>query len=324
VSHVLVVGAGLAGLSCAHHLAREGHEVEVLEAAPRSGGQVRSERRDGVLLERGARWFQRTPVVDEILKEAGLQDEVVTVPNHPRVWRPTGLSPGHEGAFPPPGEPAGVGFEDRVTLVRGSGALPRALAEPVTVRLGWPVEAVEADALGVRVRFVAPSGERSVRAEAAVLAVPRRTASALSREVAPATGGATRAIVVHLVLPGLRLRGEEVRVAPDAGFDAAGWTVTAGESASAVRIPLRAEAVSRWFDAPKDALAAHLVEELARTTLGRLCPGWVRVDRFVLPAPEAPEAPVPGRRVLFAGGAGSVADALARGRRAARAVASLS
>ena len=38
--HVVVVGAGLAGLSCASHLARRGCKVTVLEARDRLGGRV--------------------------------------------------------------------------------------------------------------------------------------------------------------------------------------------------------------------------------------------------------------------------------------------
>ncbi|NQY63887.1 MAG: NAD(P)-dependent oxidoreductase [Alteromonadaceae bacterium] len=36
--HIAIVGAGPAGLSCAHQLAREGHQVTIFEAAPKSGG----------------------------------------------------------------------------------------------------------------------------------------------------------------------------------------------------------------------------------------------------------------------------------------------
>ncbi len=36
--HIAIVGAGPAGLSCAHRLAREGHQVTIFEAAEKSGG----------------------------------------------------------------------------------------------------------------------------------------------------------------------------------------------------------------------------------------------------------------------------------------------
>ena len=50
---VIVVGAGLAGLCCARHLAEAGLEVLVLEATDRVGGRVRTETVDGFVLDRG-------------------------------------------------------------------------------------------------------------------------------------------------------------------------------------------------------------------------------------------------------------------------------
>jgi phytoene dehydrogenase-like protein len=53
VPEVIVVGAGLAGLACARRLARHGVEVVVREAADAVGGRVRTDRVDGMLLDRG-------------------------------------------------------------------------------------------------------------------------------------------------------------------------------------------------------------------------------------------------------------------------------
>ena len=38
---VMIVGAGPAGLSCAYHLRRHGHEVSIFEASPKAGGMIR-------------------------------------------------------------------------------------------------------------------------------------------------------------------------------------------------------------------------------------------------------------------------------------------
>ena len=52
-TRVVVVGAGLAGLSCARQLQSAGVEVVVLEASDDIGGRVRTDEVDGFLLDRG-------------------------------------------------------------------------------------------------------------------------------------------------------------------------------------------------------------------------------------------------------------------------------
>ena len=47
------MGAGLAGLACAWRLVRAGVDVQVLEAEAEVGGRVRTDARDGLLLDRG-------------------------------------------------------------------------------------------------------------------------------------------------------------------------------------------------------------------------------------------------------------------------------
>lgn len=51
--HVLIIGAGLAGLTCARELERHGVDVTVLEASDGVGGRVRSDSADGYILDRG-------------------------------------------------------------------------------------------------------------------------------------------------------------------------------------------------------------------------------------------------------------------------------
>jgi phytoene dehydrogenase-like protein len=50
---VLVIGAGLAGLTCARRLHERGVDVQILEATDRVGGRVRTETVDGFRLDRG-------------------------------------------------------------------------------------------------------------------------------------------------------------------------------------------------------------------------------------------------------------------------------
>ena len=50
---IVVVGAGLTGLTCAAYLRRKGQDVVVLEAADRIGGLMQTEEIDGFIMEQG-------------------------------------------------------------------------------------------------------------------------------------------------------------------------------------------------------------------------------------------------------------------------------
>ena len=75
---VIIVGAGLTGLTLAWRLRREGRRVMVLEASDRAGGVLRSERIDGVLVEHAAQSFRgsQTPPW-ELVTALHLEDQVV-------------------------------------------------------------------------------------------------------------------------------------------------------------------------------------------------------------------------------------------------------
>src|SRR6478736_2041951 len=52
-AEVVVVGAGLAGLSAATRLARAGRDVHVVDAADHAGGRLATDRIDGFVVDRG-------------------------------------------------------------------------------------------------------------------------------------------------------------------------------------------------------------------------------------------------------------------------------
>src|SRR5260221_11670462 len=59
---VLIIGAGLAGLACARHLADAGVSFQVIEASDGIGGRVRTDQVEGFLLDRGFQvWLTAYP-----------------------------------------------------------------------------------------------------------------------------------------------------------------------------------------------------------------------------------------------------------------------
>ena len=70
---IVVVGAGLAGLTCAKVLTERGHEAVVFEASDGVGGRVRTDERDGFLMDRGFQvYFTAYPTSKRHLDHAAL------------------------------------------------------------------------------------------------------------------------------------------------------------------------------------------------------------------------------------------------------------
>ncbi|MDO9591246.1 MAG: FAD-dependent oxidoreductase, partial [Microcella sp.] len=82
----IVVGAGIAGLVVARELVLQGHDVRVLEAADRAGGQVAALDLDGLRLDAGAESFAtRDGTVRDYLERLGLADRIIAPLNAP-AW----------------------------------------------------------------------------------------------------------------------------------------------------------------------------------------------------------------------------------------------
>ncbi|ALG85158.1 phytoene desaturase family protein [Gordonia phthalatica] len=73
--HVVVVGAGLAGLTAAAHLRGAGHEVTVLEAGAEPGGLVRTETVDGHRFDTGATVLTMPTLITDALGVLGIGEQ---------------------------------------------------------------------------------------------------------------------------------------------------------------------------------------------------------------------------------------------------------
>lgn len=100
MSRVVVIGAGVAGLATAGLLAKDGHDVVVLEKNARVGGRAGTIERDGFRFDTGPSWYLMPGVFDHWLEMMGTSaDEQLDL---------TLLDPGYR-VFQPPraaGEPS--------------------------------------------------------------------------------------------------------------------------------------------------------------------------------------------------------------------------
>jgi protoporphyrinogen/coproporphyrinogen III oxidase len=76
----LVIGGGISGLVCAYALREAGVDALLLEASDRAGGAIRTERRDGYLLELGPQSFSGTAQMLQLFDELGIGQQVVRAP----------------------------------------------------------------------------------------------------------------------------------------------------------------------------------------------------------------------------------------------------
>ena len=75
--HTVVVGGGMAGLTSAAFLAKEGKSVLLIEKNHECGGLVNSFSRDGFQFEAGIRALENAGIIFPMLKELGIELEVV-------------------------------------------------------------------------------------------------------------------------------------------------------------------------------------------------------------------------------------------------------
>ncbi|MGA7837648.1 MAG: FAD-dependent oxidoreductase, partial [Ignavibacteriaceae bacterium] len=75
---VVVLGAGISGLTISYLLNKDGYDVTVLEKKDAVGGSIDTVVEDGYLFDRGPNSGLEThPLIAQIVEELGLLDEMV-------------------------------------------------------------------------------------------------------------------------------------------------------------------------------------------------------------------------------------------------------
>ncbi len=74
---IIIVGAGLSGLTAAAYLSREGYNVQLLEQSNKCGGLITSFNHEGFIFDTGARSIENSGVVKPLLNDLGIEIELL-------------------------------------------------------------------------------------------------------------------------------------------------------------------------------------------------------------------------------------------------------
>ena len=75
---IVIIGAGISGLTTAYLLFKEGYDVVVLEQKDNVGGSIETVDANGFLFDRGPNsGLETTPLIRQLVKELNLEDQFV-------------------------------------------------------------------------------------------------------------------------------------------------------------------------------------------------------------------------------------------------------
>ena len=174
--HYLVVGAGLAGLSCAQALQDAGLTVTVLDKSKGPAGRMSTRRGDGWACDHGAQYFTaRNPAFCAEVSR----------------WQQTGVAARWEPrvkVFDRPAQPHGSEEVERFVGTPRMTSPARLLADGLTLHAGLTVSALQRGADGWHV-LTAEKALLKERFDAVVLAVPAPQATPLLASISPTLAG---------------------------------------------------------------------------------------------------------------------------------------
>lgn len=290
--HVVVIGAGIAGLAAAHRLLQRGARVTVLEAAERVGGKLLPGEIAGVRVDLGAEsMLARRPEAVTLARETGLAGRLQPPATaSASLWTRGALRPmpkGHVMGVPGTASAlAGVLSEEGLARIERDAELPRtevgddvAVGEYVAARLGREVvdRLVEpllggvyaGDAYRISMRSAVPQLFRAAQTHDSLLEGVReiQDAAAAAQQTGPVfmgiEGGVGRLPLA--VAESVRARGGEILtgtpVTELCRQDRTSWRVAAGDRvlhADAVVVAVPAPAAAGLLRAESPEAAAEL------------------------------------------------------------------
>jgi len=273
---VAVIGGGLAGLVAAQRLSEGGVDVVLLEAGDRFGGQIRTTRDRGFLIEEGADGFDpdESPALLALIRDLRLADEVVAPEQLPSlVLRSDGL---HDPRSGMPITPPATMQGGMASII---AAVTRRLERRVDLRVGNAVVAVTRTRPGWTVY---PEVGAALVMDAVVLALPARPAAWLAHPLSP---DAARALAALATRPLVTVTSAYARASIRHPLTAAGFSVAQDPGDNGVERCLFVSSVFRGR-APADWTLLRTVVRPARGELvATTDEGWAdAVHRALRPA----------------------------------------
>lgn len=330
--HVVVIGAGIAGLAAAHRLLERGARVTVLEASDRVGGKLLPGEIAGVRVDFGAEsMLARRPEAVALAREVGLAGRLQPPATATAsIWTRGALRPMPKGhVMGVPGTAAalsGVLSEEGLARIERDADLPRteigedvAVGEYVAARLGREVvdRLIEpllggvyaGDAYRISMRSAVPQLFQAARTHTSLTQAVReiQAKAAANQQTGPVFMGIEGGVgmLPLAVAESVAARGAEIHTrVPVTGLrreSAGGWEVTAGErvlhaDAVVVAVPAPAAAGLLAAESPEAAAELRTVEyaSMALVTLAYRRTGTALPDGsgFLVP----PSTAAPSRR----------------------------
>ncbi|MFJ2737078.1 MULTISPECIES: protoporphyrinogen oxidase [unclassified Streptomyces] len=314
--HVVVIGAGIAGLAAAHRLLRQGARVTVLEAAERVGGKLLPGEIAGVRVDLGAEsMLARRPEAVTLAREMGLADHLQPPATaSASIWTRGALRPmpkGHVMGVPGTASAlSGVLSEEGLARIERDAGLPRtevgddvAVGEYVAARLGREVvdRLVEpllggvyaGDAYRISMRSAVPQLFRAAQTHDSLLEGVReiQAAAAAAQQTGPVfmgiEGGVGRLPLA--VAESVRARGGEILTGTPVTElrrqDRTSWQVTAGDRvlhADAVIVAVPAPVAAGLLSAESPEAAAEL-RAVEYASMALITLAYRRADATTLP-----------------------------------------
>ncbi len=170
--HIAIIGAGIAGLSCAHALQRAGVRVSVFDKGRSPAGRMSTRLRDGWQCDHGAQYFTA--------RDPAFRAEVAR-------WEGAGAAQrwtAKVGAFDAGGSFSLSGATERFVGVPRMSAPAGWLASELDVRTDTAIASLRRDPAGWRL-LVQDEGPLAPYFDVVVLALPAPQAASLLRDVAP-------------------------------------------------------------------------------------------------------------------------------------------